>query len=181
MREFGEKYNGDVQAALRGLQRERMVEAGGGVGDMEIYKSVRKRKWVASVEAAEAVGSRSFKNGASFFFWRGVRYENVLTDGLTRFWKSSYELCISEEKTRVVNWAWDSPTCTPHRIQTTSWNSEPTITTTHNPTSYTLILYIYSLAQWDASQPPQAPPNQHVQPNLQLNHAPHPPPNPTQT
>jgi hypothetical protein len=64
MREFGEKYNGDVQAALRGLQRERMGVGGepGGVGDIEIDKSTRKRKWVASVEA-EAEGSKSFKNG----------------------------------------------------------------------------------------------------------------------
>jgi hypothetical protein len=68
MREFGEKYNGDVQAALRGLQRDRMgvgTEAGVS-GDIEIDKSERKRKWVASVEAAEADGSRSFKTGALF-------------------------------------------------------------------------------------------------------------------
>lgn len=45
MREFGTNYNGDIQAALRGLQKERM---GGEV--TEIDKSTRKRKWVASQE-----------------------------------------------------------------------------------------------------------------------------------
>jgi hypothetical protein len=71
MREFGEKYNGDVQAALRGLQREKMgvgVDPGG-EGDSEMDKSMRKRKWVASVEA-EAEGSKSFKNGAFFMAGR---------------------------------------------------------------------------------------------------------------
>jgi hypothetical protein len=66
MREFGEKYDGDIQAALRGVQRERMgvsEEIWPGGREIEIDKSTRKRKWVASVEA-EVEGSRSFKNGA---------------------------------------------------------------------------------------------------------------------
>ncbi|KZP33576.1 hypothetical protein FIBSPDRAFT_943365 [Athelia psychrophila] len=65
MREFGDKYNGDVQAALRGVQRERMgISADAGAGDIEIDKSTRKRKWVASMEAEHqlAEGSKSVKN-----------------------------------------------------------------------------------------------------------------------
>jgi len=54
MREF-QKYGGDVQAALRGLQREKL---GGGPEGGEIDRSMRKRKWVASQEAeGEASGS----------------------------------------------------------------------------------------------------------------------------
>ncbi|KAF7978495.1 hypothetical protein HWV62_45643 [Athelia sp. TMB] len=65
MREFGEKYNGDVQAALRGVQRERMgMDADSGAGDIEIDKSTRKRKWVASMEEQQlAEGSKAAKNG----------------------------------------------------------------------------------------------------------------------
>lgn len=63
MREFGEKYKGDVQAALRGMQREKMGAAGAEVGT-EIDKSTRKRKWVASQEVGTAVeGSKNTKNG----------------------------------------------------------------------------------------------------------------------
>ncbi|KAF5360527.1 hypothetical protein D9756_004747 [Leucocoprinus leucothites] len=51
MREFGEKYQGDIQAALRGYQKERLVAAGADANFEEIDKSVRKRKWVEGVEA----------------------------------------------------------------------------------------------------------------------------------
>ncbi|KAJ7794154.1 hypothetical protein B0H14DRAFT_3557887 [Mycena olivaceomarginata] len=50
MRDFGAKYNGNIQAALRGVQREKLV-AGGAT---EIDKSTRKRKWVASQEEHDA-------------------------------------------------------------------------------------------------------------------------------
>ena len=63
MREFGEKYNGDMQAASKGIQRERM---GGADAVAEIDKTTRKRKWVASQEAEVATaadGSRNTKNG----------------------------------------------------------------------------------------------------------------------
>jgi hypothetical protein len=64
MREFGEKYAGDVQAALRGMQREKM---GGTEAVGEIDKTTRKRKWVASQEAEAAgtdmEGSKNVKNG----------------------------------------------------------------------------------------------------------------------
>ena len=70
MREF-QKYGGDVQAASKGLQREKL---GGGPEAAEVDKLARKRKWVASQEAdAEASGtgtskldsesSRALKNG----------------------------------------------------------------------------------------------------------------------
>ncbi|KAF8225886.1 hypothetical protein L208DRAFT_1407901 [Tricholoma matsutake] len=50
MREFGEKYNGNVQAALRGFQKEKFVAAGGEGTLGELDKVARKRKWVASQE-----------------------------------------------------------------------------------------------------------------------------------
>ena len=55
MREFGEKYNGDMQAALKGIQKERM---GGADAVAEIDKTTRKRKWVASQEAEAAADPR---------------------------------------------------------------------------------------------------------------------------
>ena len=62
MGEFADKYNGDIQACLRGLQSERM-----GGTDFEIDKDTRKRKWAAAQEEAEASGqgdqARAPKNG----------------------------------------------------------------------------------------------------------------------
>lgn len=67
MREFGEKYGGNVQAALRGVQRERFVAAGGDGVLGEIDKTTRKRKWVASQEldpdASSVESSKAVKNG----------------------------------------------------------------------------------------------------------------------
>ena len=73
MREFGTKYEGNIQSALRGYQKERLVAAGGDATLGEIDKSMRKRKWVASQETeAELSGSsqpkdldsqRALKNG----------------------------------------------------------------------------------------------------------------------
>ena len=73
MREFGKKYEGNIQSALRGYQKERLVAAGGDATLGEIDKSMRKRKWVASQETeAEVSGSsqpkdldsqRTLKNG----------------------------------------------------------------------------------------------------------------------
>lgn len=51
MREFGEKYQGNIQAALRGYQKERLVAAGTEANFGEIDKSMRKRKWVEGIEA----------------------------------------------------------------------------------------------------------------------------------
>ncbi|TFK40579.1 hypothetical protein BDQ12DRAFT_704175 [Crucibulum laeve] len=59
MREFGEKYQGNVQAALRGFQKERLAAAGGDSSLGEIDKSMRKRKWVANQEVeSETSGSK---------------------------------------------------------------------------------------------------------------------------
>ena len=73
MREFGKKYEGNIQSALRGYQKERLVAAGGDATLGEIDKSMRKRKWVASQETEpEPSGSsqprdfdsqRTLKNG----------------------------------------------------------------------------------------------------------------------
>jgi hypothetical protein len=62
MRDFGAKYNGNIQAALRGVQREKLV-AGGAT---EIDKSTRKRKWVASQEEHDA-SEKAAKNGGFSF------------------------------------------------------------------------------------------------------------------
>jgi hypothetical protein len=65
MREFGEKYNGNVQEALRGVQKEKMTAAGLDATFAEIDKSERKRKWVAIQEVElEASGSGSRKDTA---------------------------------------------------------------------------------------------------------------------
>ncbi|KAJ7645419.1 hypothetical protein DFH06DRAFT_583698 [Mycena polygramma] len=58
MRDFGAKYNGNIQAALRGVQREKFVAAGA----TEIDKSTRKRKWVASQEAENDASEKAAKN-----------------------------------------------------------------------------------------------------------------------
>lgn len=50
MREFGEKYQGNLQSALRGYQKERLAAAGINGSTDEIDRSERKRKWVASHE-----------------------------------------------------------------------------------------------------------------------------------
>lgn len=52
MAEFADKYNGDIQACLRGLQSERV-----GGAEFEIDRDTRKRKWAAAQEEAEASGS----------------------------------------------------------------------------------------------------------------------------
>ncbi|PFH53962.1 hypothetical protein AMATHDRAFT_72982 [Amanita thiersii Skay4041] len=60
MRDFGAKYNGNVQEALRGVQRERMAAAGMDENFAEIDKSERKRKWAASQEVDnDPSGSRT--------------------------------------------------------------------------------------------------------------------------
>lgn len=58
MGEFADKYNGDIQACLRGLQSERM-----GGTEFEIDKDTRKRKWAAAQEEAEASGSGQGQEG----------------------------------------------------------------------------------------------------------------------
>ncbi|KAJ6584903.1 hypothetical protein B0H19DRAFT_1249822 [Mycena capillaripes] len=58
MRDFGAKYNGNIQAALRGVQRDKFVAAGA----TEIDKSTRKRKWVASQEAENEASEKAAKN-----------------------------------------------------------------------------------------------------------------------
>ncbi|PPQ65846.1 hypothetical protein CVT26_000780 [Gymnopilus dilepis] len=63
MREFGQKYEGNIQLALRGYQKERLAAAGADATLGEIDKSMRKRKWVASQEnEAEASGSSQPKD-----------------------------------------------------------------------------------------------------------------------
>ncbi|KAF9475643.1 hypothetical protein BDN70DRAFT_883455 [Pholiota conissans] len=66
MREFGEKYDGNIQSALRGFQKEKLAAAGADATLGEIDKSMRKRKWVASQETeAETSGSSQFRGADS--------------------------------------------------------------------------------------------------------------------
>ncbi|KAF7314183.1 Nbl1-Borealin-N domain-containing protein [Mycena kentingensis (nom. inval.)] len=57
MREFA-KYDGNYQAALQGVRRERLAA----VGETEIDKSTRKRKWVESQEAENDASTTSDKS-----------------------------------------------------------------------------------------------------------------------
>lgn len=76
MREFGEKYQGNIQAALRGYQKERLVAAGADADFGEIDKTMRKRKWVEGIEAEMEKNSskdgeipRAAKTGMRRAFW----------------------------------------------------------------------------------------------------------------
>ncbi|KAJ3573213.1 hypothetical protein NP233_g2577 [Leucocoprinus birnbaumii] len=71
MREFGEKYQGNIQAALRGYQKERLVAAGADANFGEIDKSERKRKWVEGVEAE--MEKNGVKDGESSRFTKSAR------------------------------------------------------------------------------------------------------------
>ena len=62
MAEFSDKYNGDINACLRGLQKDRQ---GGEVVPDE--NSPRKRKWQPSQESpSHAESSRAAKTGNAF-------------------------------------------------------------------------------------------------------------------
>lgn len=67
MREFGEKYNGNIQLALRGFQKDRLTAAGAGPDFGEIEKSMRKRKIMSYTEGDKdpARDNRPSKNGKS--------------------------------------------------------------------------------------------------------------------
>ncbi|KAI0755131.1 hypothetical protein C8Q80DRAFT_1216870 [Daedaleopsis nitida] len=66
MREFA-KYNGDIQAAVKGLSRELL-----GAEDATIDFGTRKRKWVESQEAEDdSESSRGLKNGTVLSTLRG--------------------------------------------------------------------------------------------------------------
>jgi len=62
MREFGQKYGGSIQNALRGFQKERLVAAGGDAALGEIDKSMRKRKWMASQDADSEPSSSQLRD-----------------------------------------------------------------------------------------------------------------------
>ncbi|KAI0314025.1 hypothetical protein OF83DRAFT_1175143 [Amylostereum chailletii] len=60
MAEFGDRYNGDIQACLRAMQREKL-----GVDTVPIDRTAMKRKWVASQDGdTEGRGEGSSKTGA---------------------------------------------------------------------------------------------------------------------
>ncbi|KAJ2913910.1 hypothetical protein MD484_g6496, partial [Candolleomyces efflorescens] len=59
MREFGEKYNGDIQLALRGFQKDRLAAAGADANFGEIDKNMRKRKFLENHEIERSVSRES--------------------------------------------------------------------------------------------------------------------------
>ncbi|KAH6912557.1 hypothetical protein BKA70DRAFT_1183696 [Coprinopsis sp. MPI-PUGE-AT-0042] len=59
MREFGEKYNGNIQLALRGFQKERLEAAGVGPDFGEIEKSMRKRKHLTNTDTEKDSGTET--------------------------------------------------------------------------------------------------------------------------
>jgi hypothetical protein len=77
MREFGEKYNGNIQLALRGFQKERLDAANVGPDFGEIEKSMRKRKHLATTDTEKDSGtetdSRPTKNG-QFGWFHGLEW-----------------------------------------------------------------------------------------------------------
>lgn len=114
MRAFGQKYEGNVQLALRGFQKERLAAAGADATLGEIDKSMRKRKWVASQETdADAPGTseykdmdsqRTTKNGALVWLMYTI-YGHRLTA-----WNSPKTVLFSQESSRLLHWSWYSTT-----------------------------------------------------------------------
>ena len=62
MREFEEKYNGDIQLALRGFQKDRLTAAGADANFGEIDKSMRKRKFLENVDNDKGINPSSRRN-----------------------------------------------------------------------------------------------------------------------
>jgi hypothetical protein len=92
LREFGEKYQGNLQSALRGYQKERLAAAGIDGSTDEIDRSERKRKWVASHEVdsdvsgnKEADHERSLKTGQSFIIYLSTNLHTVFSSNTTTF------------------------------------------------------------------------------------------------
>lgn len=69
MRDFGQKYDGNIQAAVMGIQRARFISERGQDTLQKIDKDTRKRKWFESVdtdvEMPAMTGPRGSKTGAS--------------------------------------------------------------------------------------------------------------------
>lgn len=109
MREFGDKYNGNIQAALRGFQKEKFAASGGEGSLGELDKDARKRKWMASQEAEaengrEVESSKALKNRMVRLCYAFAHFSEF---------NSSPDNDFSQEKGWVVNWARDCATCAP--------------------------------------------------------------------
>ena len=104
MREFGEKYEGNLQSALRGYQKERLAAVGIDASVGEIDRSERKRKWAAiqEVEADMSTSKdsdpeRSNKNGLSYFY----AVDLFLNDTFALY--SSHKFAIAQEGAKFNN------------------------------------------------------------------------------
>ena len=92
LREFGEKYQGNLESALRGYQKEKLAAAGIDGSTDEIDRSERKRKWVASHEVdsdgsgnREPVHERSLKTGQSFIVYLFTNLNTVFSPNTITF------------------------------------------------------------------------------------------------
>jgi hypothetical protein len=109
MRDFGEKYGGNVQLALRGFQKEKLAAAGGDSSFTEIDKNMRKRKWVANHEA-ELEGS---KDADSHRATKSGMRDLVLCLRMHLPVISSNNFSLPEKDySRFVNRPWDCSTST---------------------------------------------------------------------
>jgi len=99
MAEFGDKYDGDVQAALRGLQKERLT-----VDVAPLDRTEMKRKWAPVPEDEENETRKNANSGhARPAKHREWLYLPPLTPILTIFiTKSSRRTSITPEETTTL-------------------------------------------------------------------------------
>ena len=102
LREFGEKYQGNLESALRGYQKEKLAAAGIDGSTDEIDRSERKRKWVASHEVdsdgsgnREPVHERSLKTGQSFIVYLFTNLNTVFSPNTTTFAQETCSYCAT--------------------------------------------------------------------------------------
>src|SRR5260221_3408708 len=96
----GEKYQGNLQTALRGYQKERLAAAGIDGSTDEIHRSERKRKWVASQDVdldvsgnREPDSERSMKTGRCFTFCLFTNLSTVFSANTTAFTQEAGFFC----------------------------------------------------------------------------------------
>jgi hypothetical protein len=107
LREFGDKYQGNLQSALRGYQKERLAAAGIDGSTDEIDRSERKRKWVASHDVdvsgnKEPEPERSLKTGQSFTVYLFTNLHTVFSSNTTTFAQEASLYCQWHHATITV-------------------------------------------------------------------------------
>jgi hypothetical protein len=69
MRDFGQKYDGNIQAAVMGFQRAKFISERGKDTLEKIDKDTRKRKWFASVDTDNEAPAMSGPRGSKAGVW----------------------------------------------------------------------------------------------------------------